>query len=282
MPPVMSQFEDPDVVVALLLPYLFHQLSLLSISAPSIGFFSTRPVTEMIEGWWHNVRSTSQLQQMTQVFSVWFAAAGDSEDTIRGGDPYLAFLGFARDFKEVDEKLLAPTLKALSHIQDISVESQVLYHSPKSSSIAVIFQFLTKNNNDNVMNSACGNGKKEDCLMGYQFGKWAKSTNLATERPWINVKWMRDKEGKKKDIIEGKEGYGVEVVDSRTNGALEEIKKLDRRRIWTIEAEERMRDFQRKHGSCFTHVDYVYLSKILREERKMKRRPRTWVVLNGY
>ncbi|KAL4590234.1 hypothetical protein LXL04_003160 [Taraxacum kok-saghyz] len=113
MPHVMSQFEDPDVVVALLLPYLFHQLSLLSISAPSIGFFSTRPVIEKIEGWWHNVRSTSQLQQMTQVFSVWFAAAGDSEDTIRGGDPYLAFLGFARDFKEVDEKLLTPTLKAL-------------------------------------------------------------------------------------------------------------------------------------------------------------------------
>ncbi|KAL4555979.1 hypothetical protein LXL04_038613 [Taraxacum kok-saghyz] len=57
MQPVLSDsdlssqtFEDPDVVVALLLPYLFHQLSLLSISAPSIGFFSTRPVTEKIEG----------------------------------------------------------------------------------------------------------------------------------------------------------------------------------------------------------------------------------------
>ncbi|KAL4558570.1 hypothetical protein LXL04_036771 [Taraxacum kok-saghyz] len=37
------------------------------------------------------------------------------------------------DFKEVDEKLLAPTLKALSPIANISVESQVLYHTPKSS-----------------------------------------------------------------------------------------------------------------------------------------------------
>ncbi|KAI3506921.1 hypothetical protein L1887_21564 [Cichorium endivia] len=37
------------------------------------------------------------------------------------------------DFKEVDEKFLAPTLEALSPIANISVESQVLYHTPKSS-----------------------------------------------------------------------------------------------------------------------------------------------------
>ncbi|KAI3809761.1 hypothetical protein L1987_19361 [Smallanthus sonchifolius] len=37
------------------------------------------------------------------------------------------------DFKEVDEKLLAPTLEALGPIANISVESQVLYHTPKSS-----------------------------------------------------------------------------------------------------------------------------------------------------
>ncbi|KAK1437375.1 hypothetical protein QVD17_03166 [Tagetes erecta] len=37
------------------------------------------------------------------------------------------------DFKEVDEKLLAPTLDALGPIANISVESQVLYHTPKSS-----------------------------------------------------------------------------------------------------------------------------------------------------
>nr|XP_043636056.1 GPI transamidase component PIG-S isoform X2 [Erigeron canadensis] len=37
------------------------------------------------------------------------------------------------DFKEVDEKLLAPILEALSPIANISVESQVLYHAPKSS-----------------------------------------------------------------------------------------------------------------------------------------------------
>ncbi|MFS7954058.1 putative phosphatidylinositol-glycan biosynthesis class S protein [Helianthus anomalus] len=37
------------------------------------------------------------------------------------------------DFKEVDEKLLAPTLEALAPIANISVESQVLYHTPKSS-----------------------------------------------------------------------------------------------------------------------------------------------------
>ncbi|KAL4586971.1 hypothetical protein LXL04_011619 [Taraxacum kok-saghyz] len=34
---------------------------------------------------------------------------------------------------QVDEKLLAPTLKALSPIANISVESLVLYHTPKSS-----------------------------------------------------------------------------------------------------------------------------------------------------
>lgn len=38
-----------------------------------------------------------------------------------------------RDFQEVDEKLLAPTLEALGPIANISVESQVLYHTPKSS-----------------------------------------------------------------------------------------------------------------------------------------------------
>ena len=43
------------------------------------------------------------------------------------------FNSICRDFKEVDEKLLAPTLKALSPIANISVESQVLYHTPKSS-----------------------------------------------------------------------------------------------------------------------------------------------------
>ncbi|KAK9049596.1 hypothetical protein SSX86_031435 [Deinandra increscens subsp. villosa] len=37
------------------------------------------------------------------------------------------------DIKEVDEKLLAPTLEALGPIANISVESQVLYHTPKSS-----------------------------------------------------------------------------------------------------------------------------------------------------
>ncbi|KAL7584806.1 hypothetical protein Lser_V15G41950 [Lactuca serriola] len=37
------------------------------------------------------------------------------------------------DFQEVDEKLLAPTLEALGPIANISVESQVLYHTPKSS-----------------------------------------------------------------------------------------------------------------------------------------------------
>ncbi|GJU70522.1 GPI transamidase component PIG-S [Tanacetum coccineum] len=37
------------------------------------------------------------------------------------------------DFNEVDEKLLSPTLEALSPIANISVESQVLYHTPKSS-----------------------------------------------------------------------------------------------------------------------------------------------------
>ncbi|XP_076944150.1 uncharacterized protein LOC143614659 [Bidens hawaiensis] len=37
------------------------------------------------------------------------------------------------DFKEVGEKLLAPTLEALAPIANISVESQVLYHTPKSS-----------------------------------------------------------------------------------------------------------------------------------------------------
>ncbi|XP_071716122.1 uncharacterized protein [Rutidosis leptorrhynchoides] len=37
------------------------------------------------------------------------------------------------DFNEVDEKLLAPVLEALGPIANISVESQVLYHAPKSS-----------------------------------------------------------------------------------------------------------------------------------------------------
>ncbi|CAN7107634.1 hypothetical protein HID58_019982 [Brassica napus] len=37
------------------------------------------------------------------------------------------------DFQRIDEGLLAPVTKALAPIADISVESQVLYHTPKSS-----------------------------------------------------------------------------------------------------------------------------------------------------
>ncbi|KAL8480762.1 hypothetical protein ACS0TY_027340 [Phlomoides rotata] len=37
------------------------------------------------------------------------------------------------DFQEIDDNLLAPILEALKPLADISVESQVLYHTPKSS-----------------------------------------------------------------------------------------------------------------------------------------------------
>jgi phosphatidylinositol glycan class S len=38
-----------------------------------------------------------------------------------------------RDFQRIDEALLAPVTKALAPIANITVESQVLYHTPKSS-----------------------------------------------------------------------------------------------------------------------------------------------------
>ncbi|KAL6581758.1 hypothetical protein OROMI_005772 [Orobanche minor] len=37
------------------------------------------------------------------------------------------------DFQEIDDNLLAPITEALKPLADISVESQVLYHTPKSS-----------------------------------------------------------------------------------------------------------------------------------------------------
>ncbi|CAI9774427.1 unnamed protein product [Fraxinus pennsylvanica] len=37
------------------------------------------------------------------------------------------------DFQEIDENLLAPIIEALKPLADVSVESQVLYHTPKSS-----------------------------------------------------------------------------------------------------------------------------------------------------
>ncbi|KAL6580350.1 hypothetical protein OROMI_008374 [Orobanche minor] len=37
------------------------------------------------------------------------------------------------DFQEIDDNLLAPITEALKTLADISVESQVLYHTPKSS-----------------------------------------------------------------------------------------------------------------------------------------------------
>ncbi|CAN8269564.1 unnamed protein product [Cochlearia groenlandica] len=81
---------------------------------------------------------------------VFMNGGGDEEDSIRGefmpvGSDGRTVLSFSLlnsnprdwvydwDFQRIDETLLAPVTKALVPIANISVESQVLYHTPKSS-----------------------------------------------------------------------------------------------------------------------------------------------------
>ncbi|KAJ0234110.1 GPI transamidase component PIG-S-like protein [Hirschfeldia incana] len=89
--------------------------------------------------------------RVSEVFVKVFMNGGrEEEDSIRGefmpvGSDGRLVLSFSLlnsnprdwvydwDFKRIDESLLAPVTKALAPIADIGVESQVLYHTPKSS-----------------------------------------------------------------------------------------------------------------------------------------------------
>ncbi|KAM3325833.1 GPI transamidase component PIG-S-like [Capsicum chacoense] len=90
------------------------------------------------------------VEKMAEIFIKVFVNAGKEEGSIRGefmpiGADGKVVLSFSLlnsdphdwiydwDFKELDEILLAPIVDALRPVADISVESQVLYHTPKSS-----------------------------------------------------------------------------------------------------------------------------------------------------
>lgn len=87
---------------------------------------------------------------MAEIFVKVFVNGGKEEGSIRGefmpvGADGKVVLSFSLlnsdphdwvydwDFKELDEILLAPVVDALRPVADISVESQVLYHTPKAS-----------------------------------------------------------------------------------------------------------------------------------------------------
>ncbi|KAG2272662.1 hypothetical protein Bca52824_067217 [Brassica carinata] len=88
--------------------------------------------------------------RVSEVFVKVFMNGGREDDSIHGefmpvGSDGRLVLSFSLlnsdprdwiydwDFQRIDEGLLAPVTKALAPIADISVESQVLYHTPKSS-----------------------------------------------------------------------------------------------------------------------------------------------------
>ncbi|KAL0744215.1 hypothetical protein Bca4012_085728 [Brassica carinata] len=88
--------------------------------------------------------------RVSEVFVKVFMNGGREDDSIHGefmpvGSDGRLVLSFSLlnsdprdwiydwDFQRIDETLLAPVTKALAPIADISVESQVLYHTPKSS-----------------------------------------------------------------------------------------------------------------------------------------------------
>ncbi|KAL2336813.1 hypothetical protein Fmac_011259 [Flemingia macrophylla] len=88
--------------------------------------------------------------RVAEVFVRVFVNGGDEESSVRsefmpvGADGRIV-LSFSLlnadpqdwiydwDFREIDETLLQPVIEALQPIADITVESQVLYHTPKSS-----------------------------------------------------------------------------------------------------------------------------------------------------
>ncbi|XP_059296497.1 uncharacterized protein LOC132049639 [Lycium ferocissimum] len=89
-------------------------------------------------------------EKMAEIFVNVFVNGGKEEGSIRGefmpvGADGKVVLSFSLlnsdphdwvydwDFQELDEILLAPAVDALRPVADISVESQVLYHTPKSS-----------------------------------------------------------------------------------------------------------------------------------------------------
>ncbi|XP_009775445.1 uncharacterized protein LOC107788859 isoform X2 [Nicotiana tabacum] len=89
-------------------------------------------------------------EKMAEIFVKVFVNGGKEEGSIRGefmpvGADGKVVLSFSLlnsdphdwvydwDFKELDEILLAPVVDALRPVADISVESQVLYHTPKAS-----------------------------------------------------------------------------------------------------------------------------------------------------
>ncbi|KAL9827920.1 putative phosphatidylinositol-glycan biosynthesis class S protein [Arabidopsis thaliana] len=88
--------------------------------------------------------------RVSEIFVQAFMNGGREEDSIQGefmpvGSDGKIVLSFSLlnsnprdwvydwDFQRIDEALLAPVTKALAPIANISVESQVLYHTPKSS-----------------------------------------------------------------------------------------------------------------------------------------------------
>ncbi|XP_060180303.1 uncharacterized protein LOC132610067 [Lycium barbarum] len=90
------------------------------------------------------------VEKMAEIFVNVFVNGGKEEGSIRGefmpvGADGKVVLSFSLlnsdphdwvydwDFRELDEILLAPVVDALRPVADISVESQVLYHTPKSS-----------------------------------------------------------------------------------------------------------------------------------------------------
>ncbi|KAK4749073.1 hypothetical protein SAY87_026522 [Trapa incisa] len=88
--------------------------------------------------------------RISEIFTKVFMNGGNEEDVIHGefmpvgadGKIILSFnllnadpqdWIYDWDFDRIEETMLSPVLEALGHIANISVESQVLYHTPKSS-----------------------------------------------------------------------------------------------------------------------------------------------------
>uniref|UniRef100_A0A1J3G538 GPI transamidase component PIG-S n=1 Tax=Noccaea caerulescens TaxID=107243 RepID=A0A1J3G538_NOCCA len=95
-------------------------------------------------------RNEDVVARVSEIFVKVFMNGGREEDSIHGefmpvGSDGKIVLSFSLlnsnprdwvydwDFQRIDEALLAPVTKALAPIANISVESQVLYHTPKSS-----------------------------------------------------------------------------------------------------------------------------------------------------
>ncbi|XP_006297237.2 GPI transamidase component PIG-S [Capsella rubella] len=95
-------------------------------------------------------RNDDMVSRVSEIFVKMFMNGGRDEDSIHGefmpvGSDGRIVLSFSLlnsnprdwvydwDFQRIDDALLAPVTKALAPIANISVESQVLYHTPKSS-----------------------------------------------------------------------------------------------------------------------------------------------------